>query len=183
MEATLGVTTSFFSTSLEQLEAAAPGWVKPEYGAFLEKEVLNPFTRQKTIVKEHELLSAAPDDCPPDEILKLIKRDRAFAWKLAGGELEHLMKILTNAPDDKIAELSRRALIGPDDTEAWVFEVPDVFVQALAGIKSTEISELAKAWQDKLGWTGPPTALLEQLVEVASEAVTARHRMFSYTSL
>jgi hypothetical protein len=182
-EATLGVTTSFFSATQEELEAAAPGWVRPRYGTFSVKEVLNPFTRTKTLVKQHELLSEEPHDCPPDEIHKLVKRERAFAWKLAGPELEDLMRLMTNAPDDKVAELARRALLGPEDAENWVFQFPDVFVEALAHLSSTEVPRVARAWQEKLGWPEAPTAILEQLVEVASEAATAQRRMFSYVSL
>ncbi|MGH7330783.1 MAG: hypothetical protein ACREJX_20730, partial [Polyangiaceae bacterium] len=98
-------------------------------------------------------------------------------------EIEQLMKLMTNAPDDEVAELGRQALLGPGDAEDWVFEVPDVLVKALAGLDKIEIPKLAKAWQEKLGWPEAPTHLLAQLVEVASEAIAAKQRMFSYVSL
>src|ERR1700742_2674968 len=102
----MGATTSFFSATWEQLEAAAPGWVRPTYGGFVEKELSNPFTGQKKVVTQHELLSEAPQDCPPDEIHTLVKAERAWAWKLAGGELESLMRLMTHASDGRIAELT-----------------------------------------------------------------------------
>lgn len=40
----MGVTTSFFAATFDELAAAAPGWVKPTYGAFSKKEAVNPFT-------------------------------------------------------------------------------------------------------------------------------------------
>jgi len=179
----LGVTTSFFSATPAQLEATAPGWLRAQYGAFAEKEVLNPYTREKTLVKQHELLSEPPPDCPRAQIHTLVKRERRFAWKLGVPELEELMRLMTNAPDDAIAELGRRALIGPEDAEEWVFEIPEVFANALAGLNSADLPRLARAWQNRLGWPEPPVTMLEQLVEVATEAATARHRMFSYVSV
>jgi hypothetical protein len=56
-----------------------------------------PFTRRKTVVKQHKLLSKARGACPPDAIRTLIKPQRAFAWKLMVGELESLMNVMTNA--------------------------------------------------------------------------------------
>ena len=179
----MGVSTSFFSASQEQLEAAAPGWVRPKYGAFGQRETLNPFTGEETLVKQHELLSEEPEDCPPDAILELIEPERAYGWKLDGGELEALMKLITDASDDKLAELTRRALLGPADAECWVFEIPDVLVKSLARLHANEVPSLAAKWQEELVSAEPPIELLEQLVAVASEAVAAQHRMFSYVSL
>jgi len=179
----LGVTTSFFSATFEQLAASAPGWVTPNYGAFSEKEVLNPFTKEKFLLKQHELLSEPPQDSPPEEIGKLIKPGRKYAWKLAVTELEELMRLMTDAPEDKVAEVSRRALIGPDDAETWVFEIPEPFVRSLVALSATRLSEVAKVWQNKMDWKTPPTALLEELVAVATEAVGTQQRMFAYVSL
>ena len=67
-------------------------------------------TREKTLVKQHELLSEPPHDCPRAQIHTLVKRGRRFAWKLGVPELEELMRLTTNAPDEAISELGRRAL-------------------------------------------------------------------------
>lgn len=179
----MGVTTSFFSATQAQLEAAAPGWVKPEYGGYAEKEVVNPFTREKRIVKQHELLSEAPEDCPPDEIHTLIKRERAYAWRLTGNELEPLMSLLTNAPADKVAELGRQALLGPEGSENWVYELPTVFVDALARLDDADAERIASAWHRKIEWQESPSPLLGQLREVAREAKAKGHQMFSYVCL
>jgi hypothetical protein len=179
----MGVTTSFFTATIEELEAAAPGWVRPRYGAFSKKEVQNPFTKEPIVVKEFELLSEPPDDCPPDEIHTLIEKERAYAWKLNAGEVEQLMQLMLKASEEEAAVLGRQALLGPGDVENWVFEVPESFVTALAAVKRDEITALAAAWQAKLEWNNPPTQLLEQLVEVATEAVERKKRMFSYVSL
>jgi len=181
----MGVTTSFFSASDDALRAAAPGWITPEWGAFVENDVLNPFTGVRTRLKQHELLSEPPHDCAPGEIYKLVKRERAYAWKLPGGsrELEALMRLMTSAPDDEIAKLGRLALLGPSDAEEWVFEFPEPFVSALAALDDVSLARFAAAWQEELAWPSSPKPLVAQLAEVAREARASGHRMFSYVSL
>jgi hypothetical protein len=176
----MGVTTSFFTATMDELEAAAPGWIEPKYGEAL-IEIVNPFTRIVSH-RQHELLSEAPPAGPEDEIFSLIKKGRAFKWKLASSELEPLMKLLTDAPEARIAELHRHALLGPVGADA-VLVVPDDFVDALAAVQASDVDALAASWQTALRWDVSPKPLLEELVEVAREARAAGHRMFSFVSL
>ncbi len=176
----MGVRTSFFSATMDQLKAAAPGWIEPKYGEAL-IEIVNPFTRVVSH-RQHELLSEPPLDAPPEEIHTLIKKGRAFEWRLDSRELESLMKLMTNAPEARIAELHRQALLGPVGADA-VLAIPDALADALAAVKTPDLDALAASWQTQLGWESSPKALLEELVEIAREARAAGHRMFSYVTL
>jgi hypothetical protein len=51
----MGVWTSFFSATIEQLQRAAPGWVVPTYGAFRVHEKKNPFSGAIQTVKDFDL--------------------------------------------------------------------------------------------------------------------------------
>jgi hypothetical protein len=144
---------------------------------------VNPFTGEKRLVQVHELLSEEPMDAPPPRIHTLVKPERAYAWKVLVTDLEALMRLITDASDGVVAEMSRRALLGPSDAEEWVFEIPTVFVKALAGLPLDRVPEIARAWQEKIGWQSSPRPLLEELVEVAAEAIGAKGHMFSYVSL
>jgi hypothetical protein len=176
----MGVTTSFFTATIDELKAAAPGWIEPEYGDEL-VDIVNPFTREVS----HRMprpLTKNPDACPPDALHSLVKKERAYKWKLVGGELKPLMKLMTtSASEAQLAEVYHQALIGPSDAENAVVVVPELLVDAL--VKASGIDALARAWQAELRWESSPKALLEELIDVAREARAAGHRMFAYVSL
>ncbi len=178
----MGVTTSFFIASWAELEAAAPGWVRTTYGPYQEVEVMCPFTRQPRRTMTSDLLTEIPAEAPPHEIHGLVPDARAYAWKLVGHELGDLMKIILRASDEEAKRLGHLALIGPEDQENWVSEIPAPFVEALAALSPERIPAVASAWKDEIEWEDP-TALLEQLVEVASEAVAAKKQMFTFVCL
>lgn len=179
----MGVTTSYFSATIEQLKAAAPGWVEPVYGAFREREMKNPFTGEVGTVSGFELETEAPRDCEPDGLHLLIEPGGASDWKLVGNEVGELVRLLTDASEERLAELERLALLGPPDAECWVFEVPTPFVRVLADLGDDRVPELARAWNEKLEWDQPPVALLTGLIEVARQSLARGQRMFAYKSL
>ncbi|HEX4514125.1 MAG TPA: hypothetical protein VH054_11330 [Polyangiaceae bacterium] len=171
---------SFFSATMEQLKAAAPGWIEPKYGEKL-IEMIDPFTHILSH-QQHELLSEPPPPGPDDEILTLIKKGRAFKWRFMVNGLDSLMKLLTNAPEAAIAELHQSALLGPVGSDA-VCVIPETLVDALTALKPSDVAPLAASWQTALRWDSPPKELLEELIEVAREARAAGHRMFLFGCL
>lgn len=179
----MGVTTSFFAASWDQLRAAAPGWVVPEYGPYVEVVVENPFTGQNMRVKRCELLTSPPGDALDESIHELIAPGRSYAWKLVGTELSVLMKVVLDASDEDVAHLGRFALIGSDDQETWVTEIPSAFVAALAALPDDQQEATAERWRVAIEWEEPPRALLRQLVDVAKETANGDKRMFAYVAL
>lgn len=178
----MGVRTGFFVASREALEAAAPGWIRPKYGAYTRREVTNPFTLETVRIAQHELLSEASGDCPPDSLLSLMSEGE-FGWKMGTEDLEALMAQLTGADEASTAELGRRALLGPEDAESWVFECPAVFVAALAALDRAALPGVAESWRKKMHWPEAPADLLGRLRETAARAVAADQPMFVYVAL
>ena len=50
------------------------------------------------------------------------------------------MRLMTDASEEKLAELGRLALLGPPDAECWVFEIPSPFVLVLADLADERAS-------------------------------------------
>lgn len=178
----MGVTTSFFSASRDELAAAAPGRPRPEYGPCEDVEMRNPFTGTVMATRQTRLLTEAPSDAPPDTVHALIPRGRGD-WKLTGLELPLLMNVLLDAHDDETKVLGQQAVLGPDDDEWWVFEMPQRLVDALAALTPERTAAVESGWQAALEWSAPPKVLLKHLVEVAREAVAAGKPLFQYVSL
>ena len=178
----MGVATTFFPATYDELLAAAPGWVKPTYGAMTMQEIRNPFTGEKFASPQFEMLSEELAGPFGDDRLAEIAYERGEGFKLLGVELATLMPILVDAPDDVVMTLHRRAIVGPDDVECLVSELPAPLVDALAALPDARLPEVSALWRKRQGWDFAPDVVVTALVRIAKAARSDGRGVFAYTS-
>ena len=173
----MGATSIFFPATYDELLAAAPGWVKPVYGAMTTQEIRNPFTGEKWAMPKFETLSPPPGPCAEDRLFE-IANDRGEGFKLLGGpKLTALMPLLVDAPNEVVMTLHRCAIVGPDDVEHMVSELPPAFVDALADLPEARFTEVCARWR-KEAWED----VLGALVRISSAARRDGRCVFVYRS-
>lgn len=179
----MGVVFEFLAATTDELLAAAPGWVVAEYGPYEERERVNAFTREKYTAWGYQLLSSAPKASANERIVDLLAKEKRAVF----GDLSETLAALAArlGPDsaEERAKLGRQALVGPEDAESWVAEIPDALTASLGAQTPAQIEELAVALESDLDLSEPPVRLLTHLAEVASRAVSTRRRMFYYMTL
>lgn len=178
----MGVGTTFFPATYDELLAAAPNWVKPTYGAMTMQEIRNPFTGEKHASPRFEMLSAPPSGPFGEDRLYELAYDRGEGFKLMGVELATLMPILVDAPNEMVMSIHRCAIVGPDDAEIMVSELPAPLVDALAVLPDTRVREVSALWQERQGWDFMPDVVVTALVRIAKAAKADGKGVFAYTS-
>ena len=181
----MGVRFEFFAATTAELLAAAPGWELAEYGPFEERTRVNPFTRVQSTAWGFELLTAAPQGAEDERIIDLLEKEEraSFSGFMVTKPLASLVARLVPESAEERAKLGRLALVGPQEADNWVEELPDALTTALAALTPEQIEEVACSVQSDCELELSPTFLVSHLSEVARRAVSTNRRVFCYGSV
>ena len=179
----MGIGFEFFAATPAELLTAAPGWVIAEYGPFAERTRVNPFTGVQSTSWGFELLTTAPEGAEDERIVDLLdKEERACFGNLAEPLAALAARLLPESAEER-AKLGRQALVGPEEAESWVVEIPDAMTAALAALTPAQLEDIARSVQSDCEMDESLSNLVSHLGTVARRAVSTDRRMFYYMSL
>jgi hypothetical protein len=177
----MSLETDFFVASVEQVEAAFPGWVPPKPTKTKQQTWVpsRPFPKSgKTPRAIHKAEMAALHKLPHAEFKRVdpVKLGTLQAM-LCGGEL--LLGI-----EDRPALLAN-----PQEADEWMLRLTDALVQELAGLTKAQRKALAKRWSETEefqveGWAAEDAALvIEALSDLASKATQEQKSVYVWMRL
>jgi hypothetical protein len=179
----MGVRYEYFAATTDELLKAAPGWVLAEYGPFAERTRVNPFTGVRSTSWGFELLTAAPEGAEDEQIVNLLKEHERASFRDLTEPLAALVARLVPNSAEERAKLGRYALVGPQEADCAVGEIPDAMTAALAALTPEQLEEVACSVQSDCEMDESLSGVVSHLAKVARRAVSTDRRMFYYMSL
>jgi hypothetical protein len=170
--------TDFFLASMQELRAACPGWKDP-LPQPVKRQSVNPFTRQPM-----EFMSCAPDEAEPfdpgaAERANLTGLHRVDLKGLGTAEMEELVRVVLEGPEQHAANVYDTPLYGPPgDSDEVIFRMPTALIDRLARMDDTAVADYLERWNEAVGHD--LSEYLAALTELARKGVAENRQVFMW---